>query len=150
MDGGRAQSASPVRTLSSVDDGWGGAAIGLQRRELTTACLEVQMCLHAPLVHGGERISYELLELDLSANQHRQPEFLAINPFGKPPVLVDSGVLTPGGELLTLLRKRRDSSAPGGALHLRHPHSCTEGSHQPVAAVCQRHVVDRVVGSVQS
>ena len=47
-------------------------------------------------------ISYELVELDLSANQHRQPEFLAINPFGKLPVLVDSGVLTPGGELLTL------------------------------------------------
>ena len=49
-----------------------------------------------------KRISYELVELDLSANQHRQPEFLAINPFGKLPVLVDSGVLTPGGELLTL------------------------------------------------
>ena len=49
-----------------------------------------------------KRIPYELVELDLSANQHRQPEFLAINPFGKLPVLVDSGVLTPGGELLTL------------------------------------------------
>ena len=47
-------------------------------------------------------ISYELVELDLSANEHRQTEFLAINPFGKLPVLVDSGVLTPGGELLTL------------------------------------------------
>ena len=49
-----------------------------------------------------KQIPYELVELDLSANQHRQPDFLAINPFGKLPVLVDSGVLTPGGELLTL------------------------------------------------
>ena len=49
-----------------------------------------------------KRIPYELVELDLSAHQHRQPEFLTINPFGKLPVLVDSGVLTPGGELLTL------------------------------------------------
>ena len=56
-----------------------------------------------PLWYMEEKqIPYELLELDLRANQHRQPDFLAINPFGKLPVLVDSGVLTPGGELLTL------------------------------------------------
>ena len=45
-----------------------------------------------------KQIAYELVELDLRVNQHRQPGFLAINPFGKLPVLVDSSVLSPNGE----------------------------------------------------
>ena len=49
-----------------------------------------------------KQIAYELVELDLRVNQHRQPGFLAINPFGKLPVLVDSSVLSPNGESLTL------------------------------------------------
>ena len=42
------------------------------------------------------------VDLDLRSNQHRQPGFLAINPFGKLPALVDSSVLSPSGESLTL------------------------------------------------
>ena len=49
-----------------------------------------------------KQITYELVELDLRVNQHRQPGFLAINPFGKLPVLVGSSVLSPNGESLTL------------------------------------------------
>ncbi|NET50762.1 MAG: glutathione S-transferase family protein [Merismopedia sp. SIO2A8] len=54
-------------------------------------------------LYGGERtragiikwyleetsIPYELVPLDLKAGEHRQPEFLAINPMGKVPAIVD-------------------------------------------------------------
>ena len=49
-----------------------------------------------------KNIPYELVELDLRANQQRQADFLAINPFGKLPVLVDPSVPMPDGESLTL------------------------------------------------
>ncbi len=32
---------------------------------------------------------YDLVTVDMGANQHRQPEFLKLNPFGQVPVLVD-------------------------------------------------------------
>ena len=47
-------------------------------------------------------IPYNLVELNLSANQHRQPDFLAINPFGKLPALVDDGVPGLDGKPLKL------------------------------------------------
>ena len=39
-----------------------------------------------------KRIAYELKELDLRGNQHRQPDYLAVNPFGKLPALVDTSL----------------------------------------------------------
>lgn len=62
-------------------------------------------------------ISYELIELDLQAKQHQQPEFLAVNPFGKLPALVDPSVPGPNGEPLKLFES--------GAilLHLAERHS---------------------------
>ena len=47
-------------------------------------------------------IAYELIELDLRGNQHRQPDFLAINPFGKLPALVDDSFQGPDGGALKL------------------------------------------------
>ena len=47
-------------------------------------------------------ISYELKELDLRGNQHRQPDYLAINPFGKLPALVDTSRQGMDGQPLTL------------------------------------------------
>jgi glutathione S-transferase len=47
-------------------------------------------------------IDYRLVELDLQAQAHRQPEFLAINPFGKLPALVDTTVAGGDGQPLTL------------------------------------------------
>ena len=47
-------------------------------------------------------IPYELKELDLRGNQHRQPEYLAINPFGKLPALVDKSCQGIDGQPLTL------------------------------------------------
>jgi glutathione S-transferase len=34
-------------------------------------------------------LSYELITVDLGQNDHRRPEFLRLNPFGRIPVLVD-------------------------------------------------------------
>ena len=47
-------------------------------------------------------IPYALKELDLRSNQHRQPDYLAINPFGKLPALVDTSLHGPDGQALTL------------------------------------------------
>ena len=47
-------------------------------------------------------IEYRLVELDLRGNQHRQPDFLAINPFGKLPALVDDAFSDASGAPLTL------------------------------------------------
>lgn len=38
-------------------------------------------------------ITHELIEVDLAAGVHRQPEFLALNAFGEVPVLDDNGTI---------------------------------------------------------
>ncbi len=38
-------------------------------------------------------IAHELIEVDLAAGSHRQPEFLALNAFGEVPVLDDDGTI---------------------------------------------------------
>ncbi|MCJ2127607.1 glutathione S-transferase family protein [Methylobacterium sp. E-045] len=38
---------------------------------------------------------YEIVEVDLAAGAHRTPDFLALNPFGQVPVLVDGDVVVP-------------------------------------------------------
>lgn len=35
------------------------------------------------------KVPYEFVKLDMQAGEHRQPEHLAINPFGKVPAIVD-------------------------------------------------------------
>ena len=47
-------------------------------------------------------IPYNLVELDLRGNQHRQPDYLAINPFGKLPSLVDDSLTGADGQPLKL------------------------------------------------
>ena len=47
-------------------------------------------------------IVYDLVELDLRGNQHRQPDYLQINPFGKLPALVDTSVQSSDGTALKL------------------------------------------------
>lgn len=47
-------------------------------------------------------IVYDLVELDLRGNQHRQPNYLEINPFGKLPALVDTSVQASDGTPLKL------------------------------------------------
>src|SRR5690554_8190644 len=38
-------------------------------------------------------IAHELVEVDLAAGAHQQPEFLALNAFGEVPVLNDNGII---------------------------------------------------------
>ena len=47
-------------------------------------------------------IPYELVDVSIGASQHLQPDFLAVNPFGKLPALRDSSVLDRNGEPVTL------------------------------------------------
>ena len=47
-------------------------------------------------------IDHELIELDLQSQQHRQADFLRINPFGKLPALVDESIVGPDGQPLTI------------------------------------------------
>ena len=47
-------------------------------------------------------IDYELVELDLQSQEHRQSEFLSINPFGRLPALVDNNVVLEDGSPLRL------------------------------------------------
>ncbi len=56
-------------------------------------------------------LPYEFVLLDLQAGEHRQPEYLAINPFGKVPAIVDDGfVLWESGAILLYLSDRHDAA----------------------------------------
>lgn len=52
-------------------------------------------------------ISYEFVLLDLSAGEHRQPDYLAINPMGKVPAIVDGNLkLWESGAILLYLAEK--------------------------------------------
>jgi glutathione S-transferase len=56
-------------------------------------------------------LPYEFVLLDLQAGEHRQPEYLAINPFGKVPAIVDDGfALWESGAILLYLSDRHDAA----------------------------------------
>lgn len=50
----------------------------------------------------------ELIEVDLKAGEHKQPAFLALNPFGQVPVLVDDDgtVITDSNAILVYLARK--------------------------------------------
>jgi len=43
------------------------------------------------IVLAEKDMDYDLITVDLQSGQHRQPEFLKLNPFGRVPVLIDEG-----------------------------------------------------------
>ena len=47
-------------------------------------------------------IAYELVEVSIGSSQNLQPEFLAVNPFGKLPAMRDDAVLDASGQPVTL------------------------------------------------
>lgn len=52
-------------------------------------------------------IPYEFVQVDLAAGEHRQPEFLAINPVGKVPAIADGDfVLWESGAILLYLAEK--------------------------------------------
>lgn len=53
------------------------------------------------------QIPYELVMLDMQAGEHRQPAYLAINPIGKVPAIVDDGfILWESGAILLYLAEK--------------------------------------------
>ncbi|CAM3042947.1 glutathione S-transferase family protein [Vibrio neptunius] len=58
----------------------------------------------AHLLLGLLDLDFKLVKVDLPAGEHRQPEFLALNPFGQVPVLVDGKtVITDSNAILVYL-----------------------------------------------
>ena len=52
-------------------------------------------------------IPHELVEVDMTAGAHKQPDFLALNPFGQVPVLDDDGtVIADSNAILVYLAKK--------------------------------------------
>ncbi|MBP8231017.1 MAG: glutathione S-transferase [Rhizorhabdus sp.] len=52
-------------------------------------------------------VAHELVEVDLAAGAHKQPEFLKLNPFGQVPVLVDGDVvITDSNAILVYLARK--------------------------------------------
>lgn len=61
-------------------------------------------------------VPYEFVRLDMAAGAHRQPDYLAINPMGKVPAVVDDGVVVweSGAILLYLADKHGQLPATPG------------------------------------
>jgi glutathione S-transferase len=58
-------------------------------------------------------VPYEFVQLDMQAGEHRKPEFLALNPMGKVPVLQDGDfVLSESGAILLYLAQKYDPAYP--------------------------------------
>ena len=52
-------------------------------------------------------LKYEFILLDMSTGEHRQPDFLKLNPFGKVPTIVDEDfVLSESGAILLYLDRK--------------------------------------------
>lgn len=57
-------------------------------------------------------LPHEIVELDLKAGAHKQPEYLALNPFGQVPLLDDDGTLIPDSNaILVYLAKKSGQSS---------------------------------------
>lgn len=78
-----------------------GTDLKLYRAELSGHCHRVQLFLE--LLH----LPYTLIDVDLAGGAHKQPDFLAMNPFGQVPVLEDGEtVLYDSNAILVYLASR--------------------------------------------
>lgn len=59
------------------------------------------------------QLSYEFVQLDMQTGEHKQPEFLAINPMGKVPAITDGDFsLWESGAILLYLAQKYDPTYP--------------------------------------
>jgi glutathione S-transferase len=59
------------------------------------------------------KVPYDFVQLDMKADEHRQPAFLALNPMGKVPVLQNGDfALSESGAILLYLAQKYDPSYP--------------------------------------
>lgn len=78
--------------------------IRVYRHALSGHCHRVELMLHLL------DLPYETIDIDLVAGEHKQPAFLAINPFGQLPVIDDDGVvIADSNAILTYLATRYDT-----------------------------------------
>ena len=57
-------------------------------------------------------LEYEWIKVDLLAGAHKQPEFLALNPFGQVPVLVDGDTVVADAQAILVYLARQYSPEP--------------------------------------
>ena len=78
--------------------------IKLYRHELSGHSHRVELFLNLL------NVAYESIDVDLMAGEHKQAPFLALNPFGQVPVLVDEEVVvSDSNAILTYLAERFDA-----------------------------------------
>jgi glutathione S-transferase len=75
--------------------------IKLYGHEVSGNCYKVKLLLS---LLGME---YEWVKVDLLAGAHKQPEFLALNPFGQVPVLVDGETVLPDAQAILVYLARQ-------------------------------------------
>ncbi|QBC30342.1 glutathione S-transferase family protein [Pandoraea sp. XY-2] len=77
--------------------------IRLYRHALSGHCHRVELMLHLL------DLPYETIDIDLMAGEHKQPAFLAVNPFGQVPAIDDDGqVIADSNAILVYLASRYD------------------------------------------
>lgn len=76
-------------------------------------------------------LNYELVRVDLMKGEHKQPDFLALNPFGQVPVLVDGNTMVSDSQAIL--------TYPGPEIQPSMvPHRAGDGSASCPMALCCR------------
>jgi len=60
-------------------------------------------------------LDYEEVHVDLMKGEHKQPDFLALNPFGQVPVLTDGDLALADAQSILVYLARKYGSSPDGA-----------------------------------
>jgi glutathione S-transferase len=60
-------------------------------REERTDVANVSYCQKVRIALSEKQIAWEPIPVKLRADEHKTPQFLALNPYGKVPVVIDEG-----------------------------------------------------------
>jgi len=93
---------------------------------ITVYAFSTPNSVRVPIALEELQLEYELKPINVREGEQKSPDFLALNPNGKVPVLVDSE--GPGGEAFTLtvsgnsdLSNRQDRATVAGSCGLMRP-----------------------------